>query len=122
MQDNNISTPLESYNPDDELKMNFTKNKFPIKDEGDLTDSDIDDPKYVPTSFSNNNQKVNPNPIINSENINQINTNLINENFQNVNFVNNDKNINQNKNYVDPKCQLKITELMQLCKNLENEN
>ena len=116
---NNLYSPLESFNPDEDLKMDFTRNKFNFKDD-DLTDSDVDDPKYMPTSFSNNNFKLNPN-IINTDNIKEINNDDIqNENNPNLNYRNNIEK--RDLNNEEPKNSLKITELMQLCRNLENEN
>ena len=116
MEEKSNSNPLESINPDIESKMNYSRSKYNLKDEGDLTDSDVDDPKYIPTSFSNINPNVNLN-IINTHNINNDNQN---ENYQNVNYMNNKNNILNNKE--EPKNSLRITELMQLCRNLENEN
>ena len=116
MQENN---PLETFNPDDEIKIDFSKNKYGIKEEGELTDSDIDDPKYVPTSFSNNeiNPKITQSPIPNLENIN--NVNIQNENYPNLNFHEN-KTIKSS--FDDPKVQMKISELMEVIKKLESEN
>ena len=104
---NNIYSPLESFNPDDDLKMDFTRNKFNFKEDDDLTDSDVDDPKYMPTSFSNNNFKLNLN-IINIDNLKEINNDDIqNENNPNLNYRNNIEK--RDLNNEEPKNSLKIT-------------
>ena len=113
MQDNNILSPIGIFNPDDELKIDISKNQLKQNEQADLTDSDIDDPKYVPSSF--NHQQINSKQIINNEN--KFQSPIINDtNFQTFSPNNNNNNL-ENQNLT-----LRISELNKVNKNLENEN
>ena len=113
MQDNNLLSPIGSFNPDDEFKIDMSKNKFKLNEQGELTDSDIDDPKYIPSTFQKNN--LNSNSILKTET--QFQSPINDTNFQTFSPLN-----SNNNNFDSKNLNLRITEQNQIIKNLQTEN
>ena len=113
MQDPNILSPIGSFNPDDEFKIDVSKNKFKLNEQGELTDSDIDDPKYIPSTFQKNN--LNSNSILKTET--QFQSPINDTNFQTFSPLN-----SNNNNFDSKNLNLRITEQNQIIKNLQTEN
>ena len=106
MKDNNkINTISTDFNCNNEYKSDFSKNKFNINKDDDLTDSDIEDPKYIPTfnSYEKNTK-----------------LNIIKKRTENNNF-HNFTQIKDNNNEIQDLI-LKISKLSQIITNLENKN